>query len=166
MIMKSRTIRSLAAIGAIGAITVGAAACGSSSSTDTGTATPASTAQAGTTGTTTAAATTVPATLAGTSPFSLELGTTDIPAGKVTFDVVNKGTMVHELVVLKTTTPGKDLKVTNGTADETGNIGETGDMAAGSSKTLTVTLAPGHYVVLCNLAGHYQGGMWKDITVS
>lgn len=167
MITKSRTIRSLAAIGAIGAITVGAAACGSSSATDTAATAPASTVQADTTATTAAAATTtVPATLAGTSPFSLELGTTNIPAGKVTFDVVNKGTMVHELVVLKTTTPGKDLKVTNGTADETGNIGETGDMAAGSSKKLTVTLAPGHYVVLCNLAGHYQGGMWKDITVS
>ena len=99
-------------------------------------------------------------------PFTLALSTTTIPAGKVTFQVKNAGSMVHEFVVLKTNTPGADLKVTNGKADETGNIGETGDMKAGASKDLTLTLKPGHYVVLCNLPGHYAGGMYKDFTVS
>jgi uncharacterized cupredoxin-like copper-binding protein len=98
--------------------------------------------------------------------FSLSLGTANIPAGKVTFNVKNGGSMVHEFVVLKTTTPGADLKVTNGQADETGNVAETGDMPAGSTKTLTLNLKAGHYVVLCNLPGHYQGGMWKNMTVS
>ena len=159
MITTSRTLRSLAAIGAIGAITVGAAACGSSSDSAS-TAAPAATTSA------TKAVTTVPVTMGTPKPFSLDLGTTTIPAGKVTFTVKNGGTMVHEFVVLKTDTPGAKLKVANGTADETGNIGETGDMPAGSTKTLTLNLKAGHYVVLCNLPGHYQGGMWKDMTVS
>ena len=158
MITTSRTIRSLAAIGAISAISVGAVACGSSSE-------PASTAAASTTAATDAV-TTVPVTMGTPTEFSLDLGTTTIPAGEVTFTVKNDGSMVHEFVVLKTTTPGADLKVTNGTADEAGNIGETGDMPAGTTKTLTLTLKAGHYVVLCNLPGHYQGGMWKDMTVS
>lgn len=137
---------------------MGAAACGSSSE-------PASTAAAGTTAATDAV-TTVPVTMGTPTEFSLDLGTATIPAGKVTFTVKNGGSMVYEFVVLQTTTPGADLKVTNGTADEAGNIGETGDMPAGSTKTLTLTLKAGHYVVLCNLPGHYQGGMWKDMTVS
>ena len=28
-----------------------------------------------------------------------------------------------------------------------------------------VTLAPGHYVVICNLPGHYASGMHADLTV-
>ena len=168
LITSSRAIRSLAAIGAIGAITVGAAACGSSSSSSTASSTPepASTAAAAKTTAATAAVTTVPVTLGTPTEFTLDLGTSTIPAGKVTFNVTNGGKMVHEFVVLKTTTPGADLKVTNSKADETGNIGETGDMAAGSTKTLTLNLKAGHYVVLCNLPGHYQGGMWKNVTVS
>ena len=168
MITTSRTLRSLAAIGAIGAITVGAAACGSSSSSSTASSTPepASTAASASTTSAAKAVTTVPVTLGTPKPFSLDLGTATIPAGKVTFNVKNGGTMVHEFVVLKTDTPGAKLKVTNGKADETGNIGETGDMPAGSTKTLTLNLKAGHYVVLCNLPGHYQGGMWKDLTVS
>jgi len=169
LITKSRTLRSVAVVGALGAITVGAAACGSSSSSSsTASSTPeaASTAASATAASKTAAVTTVPVTLGSPNPFSLDLGTATIPAGKVTFTVKNAGTMVHEFEVLKTTTPGADLKVTNGKADETGNIGETGDMPAGSTKTLTLNLKAGHYVVLCNLPGHYQGGMWKNMTVS
>ena len=115
---------------------------------------------------TTAAATTVPVTLGTPTEFTLTLGVSAIPAGKVTFKVTNGGKMAHEFSILKTTTPGANLKVTNGQADETGSIAETGDMAAGAVKSLTVDLKPGHYVVLCNLPGHYQGGMWKNMTVS
>ncbi len=160
-----RFATAVAAIGAIGALTIGAAACGSSSTAGS---TPTATAETGTaaTKTSTTAATTVPVTLGSPQEFSLGLGSSTIPAGKVSFDVKNAGSMVHEFVVLKTTTPGADLKVTNGKADETGNIGETGDMKAGATKTLTLNLKPGHYVVLCNLPGHYQGGMWKNVTVS
>ena len=33
------------------------------------------------------------------------------------------------------------------------------------SETLTLTLKPGHYSIICNLPGHYTGGMYTDLTV-
>jgi uncharacterized cupredoxin-like copper-binding protein len=94
-------------------------------------------------------------------------------AGPVTFTVTNDGTITHEFVVLKTDTPAESIPV--GTfegeqdrinEDTSGkNVGETGDMEAGTTKTLTLTLQPGHYVFLCNLPGHYQQGMHVDVTV-
>ena len=46
------------------------------------------------------------------------------------------------------------------------NVGETGDMETGATQTLTLDLAPGHYVFVCNLPGHYQQGMHASLTVS
>jgi uncharacterized cupredoxin-like copper-binding protein len=95
-------------------------------------------------------------------------------SGSVTFTVSNDGTITHEFVVLKTDTPAADIPVgkfegePNRINEETAgtNVGETGDMDAGTTKTLTIDLAPGHYVFLCNLPGHYQSGMHVDVTVS
>jgi len=94
-------------------------------------------------------------------------------AGPVTFSVTNDGTITHEFVVLKTDTPSESIPIgkfegeedrinedTSGT-----NVGETGDMKAGSTKTITLNLQPGHYVFLCNLPGHYMQGMHVDVTV-
>ena len=50
-------------------------------------------------------------------------------------------------------------------ADETGNVGETGDLAAGASKSLTLSLPAGHYALICNLPGHYKAGQHTDFTV-
>ncbi|MGZ4189647.1 MAG: plastocyanin/azurin family copper-binding protein [Actinomycetota bacterium] len=38
-------------------------------------------------------------------------------------------------------------------------------MEAGTSKTLTITLKPGHYALVCNLPGHYRMGMHQDFVV-
>src|SRR5437763_112186 len=38
-------------------------------------------------------------------------------------------------------------------------------MKAGQTMTLAITLAPGHYAVVCNLPGHYRMGMHQDFTV-
>jgi uncharacterized cupredoxin-like copper-binding protein len=54
---------------------------------------------------------------------------------------------------------------TTATADETGDLGEAEDIAAGASKSVTLLLKPGHYVLICNLAGHYQVGMHTAFTV-
>ena len=162
-------IRSLAIVGVVGAVAAGVVGCGSSSSTTSSAADTAATTATATTGAKTTeevTASTVAVTLGKPSAFSLVPSPTTAKAGKVTFKVDNAGTMPHELVVIKTDTPAKDLTVKNGKADETGNIGETGDMAAGTSKSFTVTMEKGHYVLLCNLPGHYQGGMYKDFTVS
>jgi uncharacterized cupredoxin-like copper-binding protein len=94
--------------------------------------------------------------------------------GSVTFTVSNDGTIPHEFVVLKTDTPAADIpigkfegepgRINEDTAGT--NVGETGDMQPGTTKTVTIDLAPGHYVFLCNLPGHFQSGMHFDVTVS
>jgi len=85
-------------------------------------------------------------------------------AGKVTFDVKNDGTVTHEFVVLKTNKPAGSL-LKGDRADETGNVGETGDLAVGASKSITLNLPAGHYALICNLPGHYKAGQHTDFTV-
>jgi uncharacterized cupredoxin-like copper-binding protein len=85
-------------------------------------------------------------------------------AGKVTFNVKNDGTVTHEFVVLKTNKPAGSL-LKGDRADETGNVGETGDLAVGASKSITLNLPAGHYALICNLPGHYKAGQHTDFTV-
>jgi uncharacterized cupredoxin-like copper-binding protein len=92
-----------------------------------------------------------------------------IPAGPVTFVVKNNGTVVHELVVIQTDVAQDKLPADAAQAGkvvETGNLGETGDVNAGESKTFTVTLPAGHYVLMCNQVAHYAGGMHMAFTVN
>jgi uncharacterized cupredoxin-like copper-binding protein len=85
-------------------------------------------------------------------------------AGRTTFNVKNAGTTTHEFVVLRTDKPAGSL-LQGARADETGNVGETGDLAPGASKTIQVNLKPGHYALICNLPGHYLAGQHTDFTV-
>jgi len=36
----------------------------------------------------------------------------------------------------------------------------------GETRLLTTTLEPGHYIMVCNLPGHFMAGMHLDITVT
>jgi uncharacterized cupredoxin-like copper-binding protein len=96
--------------------------------------------------------------------FKVDATTTAAAAGKVTFSVRNTGKITHEFVVLRTSKPAGAL-MNGARADESGNVGETGDMAAGTSKRLTLNLKPGHYALVCNLPGHYKAGQHTDFTV-
>jgi uncharacterized cupredoxin-like copper-binding protein len=96
--------------------------------------------------------------------FTINPSAVQAAAGKVTFKVHNAGTVTHEFVVLKTNKPAGDL-LKGAEADETGNVGETGDLKAGTSKTLSLNLPPGHYALICNLPGHYKAGQHTDFTV-
>jgi uncharacterized cupredoxin-like copper-binding protein len=85
-------------------------------------------------------------------------------AGGVTFAVRNAGAVTHEFVVIRTDkSAGALLKGTR--ADETGNVGETGELQPGEAKTIHLRLRPGHYALICNLPGHYQAGQHTDFTV-
>ena len=167
MNLHSRVARGGLALLAAGAIVTGISACGSSS-TPAATSTPAaSTAASATPATTTTAATAtqVDVTLGSPKEFSLIPASPSTTAGKVTFKVKNAGTMVHEMVVIKTTKAAGKLPVKDGSAVETGALGETGDMEAGTTKDVMLTLTRGHYVLICNLPGHYLGGMYANFEV-
>ena len=94
--------------------------------------------------------------------------------GTVTFVVTNEGTETHEFVVLRTDSPADSFPIVSFEGepnrideDASGvtNVGETGDMEPGTTMALSLDLAPGHYAVVCNLAGHYAMGMHQDFNV-
>jgi uncharacterized cupredoxin-like copper-binding protein len=99
------------------------------------------------------------------SEFKISPSPKSVSAGKVTFTVKNKGDMEHEMVVIKTSTAASKLKVSGNRASEKGSVGEVEDIAGGKSKKLTLNLKKGHYALICNIPGHYKGGMHADFTV-
>jgi uncharacterized cupredoxin-like copper-binding protein len=85
-------------------------------------------------------------------------------SGPITFHVRNAGKVMHEFVVIRTDKPAGSL-LKGARADETGNVGETGDLQPGHAKTIRLDLKPGHYALICNLPGHYTAGQHTDFTV-
>jgi uncharacterized cupredoxin-like copper-binding protein len=98
------------------------------------------------------------------SEYAMTPQPTEISAGTVTFEVKNEGTLVHEMVVIKTDKGAANLG-TDGEADESGAVDEVADLPAGESKTLELDLTAGTYALVCNLPGHYEQGMYADFTV-
>jgi uncharacterized cupredoxin-like copper-binding protein len=98
--------------------------------------------------------------------FAVSPSASQAPAGRVTFRVHNAGTITHEFVVIQTPHAASDLPIENGRADESGNVGETGDLKPGLTKSVSLKLAAGHYALICNLPGHYLAGQHTDFTVN
>lgn len=101
------------------------------------------------------------------SEWSVAPSSSSAPAGTVTFAVTNGGTQVHEFVVVKTDTAADALPVVDNKIDESTltPVDEIEDIAVGATPTLTVDLAAGHYVLLCNIEAHYEQGMRADFDV-
>ncbi|HEX9380820.1 MAG TPA: cupredoxin domain-containing protein [Gaiellaceae bacterium] len=104
----------------------------------------ATTAQATTTTAPKPQATTVKVT---ETEFKIALASTNLKAGKITFDVKNDGKIQHDLAI-------------KGMSEKTKLI------SAGGSAQLTVTLKPGTYDLYCSVAGHEQAGMDLKVTVT
>jgi uncharacterized cupredoxin-like copper-binding protein len=93
-------------------------------------------------------------------------------AGKVTISAPNDGQVEHELVLLKTDQNPVGLPLNGDEVDEEGleakgveNAGEIEEVNPGATKSGTFKLAPGKYVMICNLPGHFQRGMYGTVTV-
>lgn len=114
---------------------------------------------AGGTGATTGNARTVNATL---TDNKIVLDQTSVPSGTITFNVKNAGTMVHEVVVLKTDVAADKIAPDPdeaGKMSEDGSQGESGDLNPTEAKSFTLDLQPGNYVLICNQPAHYLLGM-------
>lgn len=101
------------------------------------------------------------------SEFKIVLAAPNAPAGPVTFAIKNSGALHHQFIVVSTDLKADKLPVKLGTVDESAvtKVGEVEEVAAGANESLSANLTPGHYVVLCNLPGHYIGGMHADLDV-
>jgi uncharacterized cupredoxin-like copper-binding protein len=90
-----------------------------------------------------------------------------VKAGPTTITFKNAGTMVHEVVVLKTDTPADKLKVdANHEVSEDASVGEDSETQPGKSKSTTINLEAGKYVLVCNIERHYEKGMFAAFTVT
>ena len=98
--------------------------------------------------------------------WSIAASAKSIPAGKVTFVVRNAGKMKHEFVVIRSARHHHQLQAKGQQASEVGVKGEIEGFAPGGTKRLTLTLAPGKYVLICNLPGHYKAGQYLAFTVT
>ena len=103
------------------------------------------------------------------STMSLKAQPASVPAGVVTFQVLNasKGT-VHEMILAAVADTSKQMPyVANESRvdeDKAGDLGEVSELDPGKSGELKVTLKPGTYLLYCNVPGHYMSGMWTTIT--
>ncbi len=90
-----------------------------------------------------------------------------VKAGPTTITFKNVGTMEHEVVVLKTDTPANQLKVgADHTVSEDTSVGEDSETKAGQTKSTTIDLKAGKYVLVCNIERHYEKGMSTAFTVT
>jgi len=111
--------------------------------------------------------------------FSIDPHTNRAKAGRLTLEAVNEGRSLHELVILKTdlnpaALPRKEAKPLQGMGtqylvDEDDpriqTIDEIEEFPPGTSQSKTVILVPGHYVLFCNIPGHYDKGMFASLQV-
>ena len=105
----------------------------------------------------------------GLRTFGLTASSQTARAGDVTFHIKNEATdITHEFVVLQTELTSDKLPVDgNGDVveDQLTVVDEIEDIEVGKGGDLKVNLAAGHYVLLCNVEGHYKAGMRADLTV-
>jgi uncharacterized cupredoxin-like copper-binding protein len=90
-----------------------------------------------------------------------------VSAGDVTINVVNRGPDAHELIVIRAD-HGLPMRSDGLTVDEEAlEHAEAGALepAEPGVHHLQVHLTPGRYVLLCNMQGHYLGGMHAVLEV-
>jgi uncharacterized cupredoxin-like copper-binding protein len=110
--------------------------------------------------------------------FAVIPGSSSAPAGGITFEATNEGPEDdHELVIVRT-----DLDLAALPTSDDGSVNEEGDgievldeieeFPPGETRSLTIDLEAGSYVLICNIydaseqESHYQEGMRVAFTVT
>jgi uncharacterized cupredoxin-like copper-binding protein len=101
--------------------------------------------------------------------FKISLSENHLFAGPVVFQADNKGPDAHELIVVRDN--GRlPLRPDGMTVNEEGLekqiVGALEPGPSGDIRDLKVDLKPGRYVLLCNMYGHFMGGMHSTIEVT
>jgi len=102
-------------------------------------------------------------------PFELTADPDTATPGPVTFSVTNTGATIHNLRVIKTDLAPDDLPIDDSgfQVDETAvDVIESGDdLSPGDTDQVIAELEAASYVLICNIASHYQSGMRAAFTV-
>jgi uncharacterized cupredoxin-like copper-binding protein len=92
-----------------------------------------------------------------------------LPAGDVVLRVRNMGPVAHELLVVRE--PGSGLPISrdgltvNEERVQRSEVGVLEPADAHAVRDLPLRLTPGRYILFCNMAGHYVGGMHHELVV-
>ncbi len=99
--------------------------------------------------------------------YLITLNTPTVKAGVVKFGIRNLGTMVHDFDLIKTDLAPDKLPIDTASAkaNTDGLVKQMINIAQGRATTVDADLAPGHYVIICNVASHYQLWMRTELTV-
>jgi len=91
-----------------------------------------------------------------------------LTAGTVVFHVTNRGPDEHEFIVVRADR-GLPLRADGITLDEDALekniVGSVEPAPGGQTNTLRVSLERGRYALVCNMYGHYMGGMHAPLVV-
>jgi uncharacterized cupredoxin-like copper-binding protein len=104
--------------------------------------------------------------------FGLRLSRATVPAGQLTFHVVNDGPSTHELNLDRTADADTALPLkadgltVNEDSSSLDRIGSIEVVRLDEAGDFTVSVKPGRYVLYCNLEGHYLGGMRAALDVT
>ena len=94
-----------------------------------------------------------------------------VKAGEIHFAATNwsRG-MIHEMLVIAVDNPNAPLPYDYGTGEvpekQVKVLGEISELQPNASGSLDLKLAPGSYLLLCNVPGHYAAGMVTPLTVT
>jgi uncharacterized cupredoxin-like copper-binding protein len=107
----------------------------------------------------------------GMETMGITVDAAEIPAGEVTFNVINQSPeFYHAVTISPVDDPARELPyladkmmVDEEAAGVTARVKE---LRPGTSRSATIDMKPGTYILFCNIAGHYAMGMWTLIKVS
>jgi uncharacterized cupredoxin-like copper-binding protein len=107
----------------------------------------------------------------GRGMMSIRADQTTAKAGTVVFDVTNwSRSVVHEMVVVAVDSPDAPLPYDYNRwrvpEEQTKVIGESGELSPNASHSVSLNLAAGSYLLICNVAGHFAAGMETPFTVT
>ncbi len=92
-----------------------------------------------------------------------------VSSGEVRLSVRNKGPDAHELIIVRARGQQLPLRrdgvTVNEEALDRATAGVLEPSSPGGLRELRVHLAPGRYVLFCNMSGHYLGGMRAELVV-
>ncbi|HCV00664.1 MAG TPA: hypothetical protein DGL25_05630 [Dehalococcoidia bacterium] len=91
-----------------------------------------------------------------------------VSSGNLRFELSNSDGVLHNFVIVRTELEGTELPMTRGQVDLAASgelVGRVQTVRPGITRGQTFHMPPGRYILFCNIAGHYEGGMYYTLRV-